>query len=124
MTMTISTQRGIKRRCQNEACGLPFYDLNRTAFTCPNCGSPFEIIVQKLVPERERRPWRRVMPPSKTSSAVADEPKLQSDNENLDKGAETVFGEPEGPQEAEPILEPDEDGESDLILPTDLEEEN
>ena len=33
--------RGLKRRCQNEACALPFYDLNRAAFACPNCGTGF-----------------------------------------------------------------------------------
>ncbi len=37
--------RGIKRKCQNEGCGLPFYDLNRAEIACPNCGSGYEIIV-------------------------------------------------------------------------------
>jgi hypothetical protein len=41
--MTSSTTKGEKRICQNEDCALPFYDLNREAFDCPNCGTPFDL---------------------------------------------------------------------------------
>ena len=38
--------RGLKRKCQNEACALPFYDLNRGTFACPNCSTPFDTELQ------------------------------------------------------------------------------
>lgn len=40
--------RGIKRRCQNEECAMPFYDLNRQTFDCPNCGSGFDLEGDKI----------------------------------------------------------------------------
>ena len=40
--MTAHKTRGLKRTCQNEDCALPFYDLNREQFDCPNCGEPFD----------------------------------------------------------------------------------
>jgi hypothetical protein len=41
--MVIAKARGTKRKCQNEDCGLPFYDLNREAFECPNCATSFDL---------------------------------------------------------------------------------
>jgi uncharacterized protein (TIGR02300 family) len=42
--MSTSTKaRGLKRICQDDDCGLPFYDLNRSAFACPNCGVTFDV---------------------------------------------------------------------------------
>jgi hypothetical protein len=41
--MTAHKTRGLKRKCQNEDCALPFYDLNREQFDCPNCGEPFDL---------------------------------------------------------------------------------
>ena len=41
--MSNKKDRGAKRKCQNEACALPFYDLNRTEFACPTCGTAFDI---------------------------------------------------------------------------------
>lgn len=32
--------RGSKRKCQ--ACGAPYYDLNRTPIVCPKCGAVYE----------------------------------------------------------------------------------
>lgn len=48
--------RGLKRRCQNEACALPFYDLNRPAIACPNCGTGF--VVQATPAPAPRSNWR------------------------------------------------------------------
>ena len=39
MTPAVKASRGTKRSCQNEACGLPFYDLNRDPIACPNCSA-------------------------------------------------------------------------------------
>lgn len=48
--------RGVKRRCQNEGCALPFYDLNRSAFACPNCGTNF--VEQAAPAPATRSGWR------------------------------------------------------------------
>jgi hypothetical protein len=41
--MSTFAARGRKHKCRSEACALPFYDLNRTVISCPNCGAPFEL---------------------------------------------------------------------------------
>jgi uncharacterized protein (TIGR02300 family) len=35
--------RGHKLKCQSSECGLSFYDLNREAFACPNCGTIYDL---------------------------------------------------------------------------------
>ena len=40
-TAAVASKRGIKRYCQSEPCGLPFYDLNRDPIACPNCGEAY-----------------------------------------------------------------------------------
>ena len=40
--MSAKSARGAKRKCQNEDCLAPFYDLGRTNFECPACGTPFD----------------------------------------------------------------------------------
>ena len=44
--LATTNPRGMKRKCQNEACALPFYDLNRASFACPNCSTPFDLELQ------------------------------------------------------------------------------
>lgn len=41
ITPAIAAKRGVKRHCQSEPCGLPFYDLNKSPIECPNCGEGF-----------------------------------------------------------------------------------
>ena len=41
--MSNKKDRGAKRKCQNGDCALPFYDLNRTEFACPTCGTAFDV---------------------------------------------------------------------------------
>ena len=45
-TAVATNPRGAKRKCQNEACGMPFYDLNRETFACPNCSQAFDTELQ------------------------------------------------------------------------------
>ena len=47
--LAATNPRGMKRKCQNEACALPFYDLNRSSFACPNCSAPFDLELQARV---------------------------------------------------------------------------
>ena len=39
----IKARRGTKRTCQNEECGLRFYDLNRDPIACPTCNAVYVI---------------------------------------------------------------------------------
>lgn len=38
---TLVSRRGLKRTCQDNDCGVRFYDLNKTTITCPVCGAGF-----------------------------------------------------------------------------------
>lgn len=53
--------RGMKRICQSEACGLPFYDLNRTDISCPNCGTVLDTTIVKYArtPPNSTPAWKR-----------------------------------------------------------------
>lgn len=53
--------RGLKRICQSEACGLPFYDLNRTDISCPNCGTVLDTNIVKYArtPPNPTPAWKR-----------------------------------------------------------------
>ena len=53
--------RGMKRTCQSEACSLPFYDLNRTDISCPNCGTVLDTSVVKYAraPPSSTPAWKR-----------------------------------------------------------------
>jgi hypothetical protein len=51
----------MKRICQSEACGLPFYDLNRTDISCPNCGTVLDTSIVKYArtPPSATPAWKR-----------------------------------------------------------------
>jgi hypothetical protein len=53
--------RGTKRICQSDACGLPFYDLNREDVSCPNCGTVLDTSVVKYprAPLNPTPSWKR-----------------------------------------------------------------
>jgi uncharacterized protein (TIGR02300 family) len=57
MTAVAMAARGTKRHCQNDQCGHPFYDLNRSEIACPYCGSGYVPVV--VVPSEPRRPSSR-----------------------------------------------------------------
>jgi len=103
--------RGMKRHCQSETCGLPFYDLNRNGFACPNCGSAFDL---QLAPQRATG-----APPARFTKRMQDRafkpvaPVLEAeiaveavDDEAL---AIDVVEDIEAPQEADAILESEDE---------------
>lgn len=84
--------RGIKRTCQNEACGSRFYDLNRDRIECPVCGTAY---VAYAVPEKvalsapdARSAERGTRPsdplPADKVSAAGDDAELEVDEADLD----------------------------------------
>lgn len=79
--MSNLSARGTKRICQSEACALPFYDLNRTDFACPNCGTVFDTTVV-LHPRRAPTTtpaWKRSRAFPIAAAAPAAEPKELED---------------------------------------------
>lgn len=89
--MAVATVRGAKRKCQNEDCALPFYDLNREAFECPNCGTSFDFELHARVlelangyqPKRKPRELTIVAPPTTDPEAWdGDEEDVAADGDD------------------------------------------
>jgi len=101
--------RGMKRICQSEACGLPFYDLNRTDISCPNCGTVLDTSVVK---------YART-PPSST-------PAWKRGGRTFQRAAPTPVAEPAELADVEPDVDGDEAADADaseLILEEDADDE-
>lgn len=97
-------KRGLKRHCQNEQCGLPFYDLNRAAFACPNCGTAF--IIEARPPVAAKTNWRTN---GRSTHARRTEEPLEQTADALEDIATENTDELETTDEAEVLLETDDD---------------
>ena len=109
--MSTKLARGTKRTCQNGACDLPFYDLNRTTFACPNCGSLFDM---QVLAEAEARmnakgPQRRYARPF-ASQVVASEP-LPVEATDLDGAEDEVAEDAAGTADGDVILETEDEAD-------------
>jgi len=109
--MTIHAERGIKRTCQNEECGVRFYDLMRNPITCPICHSPFvrppmrEITLERA-PKASRSAFHRPTAPTvQEARATAEGSELQLAASD-DAGDAEIKIEPES---TDVILEPEDD---------------
>ncbi len=104
--MSKAALRGTKRWCQDEACGLPFYDLNRTNISCPNCGVVYKVVAP-VAPQLgdQRYPRRGPRPPLQTIERAEIEPKAESE-EVADADDEIEL---EKDDSIEPLLEADDD---------------
>lgn len=110
--MSAKSAKGAKRKCQNEECGVPFYDLGRAEFDCPVCGTAFdhEAAERALEPQTARYPSRkqpRILPivasaePGESDES-ADEDDIVADViEGEDDSTDTAAEAPEGLLEAE-----------------------
>jgi hypothetical protein len=101
--MSAKSARGAKRKCQNEECAAPFYDLNRAEFSCPQCGTEFdhEAAAQALEPQPSRYPSRkqpRVLPIVASDEPAGSEDDALSedvdDSESDDEEASTAASTP------------------------------
>lgn len=115
--MTVHAVRGTKRTCQNEECGVRFYDLTRNPIACPICHSPFVPPLMRdpaAAPRTNRAPFHR---PSSSSAQVA---KTTTKESELPPAADD-FGDADTkiePENADAILEPEEeDGDSSSGVP-------
>lgn len=126
--MSTKALRGIKRFCQSEECGLPFYDLNRADIACPNCGSVYvpppviEITAETLrrVSAGGRRPGRTMFQPS--AQPASDEPTADAVADTDAEVTEDDLGDVEVEDDAiapvaETMLETDDEAAVDLDAP-------
>lgn len=113
--MSKTAVRGTKRWCQDEACGLPFYDLNRTDFICPNCGAVYKAIAAPVVMSREQRyPRHTGFPPVHVAKAAELEPKTQIAGAQEEVELEEV--ELEKDETMESLLEPEDEDPVELPI--------
>ena len=120
--MIHQAERGTKRRCQSDACGLPFYDLKGPAISCPSCGASYAILPPRQpVATRERRSHRPYLAASRETETAAAEATAAAPTPT-GASPSRAFDEPEGPMDEEAILEPDDgSGDDDTEIIADRE---
>src|SRR6056297_1081611 len=74
--MADKAARGTKRTCQNEECGIKFYDLNRDPIVCPDCETVYKLTKAE---EEELTPVVAAAP-----VAVAEKAPATSDGDEVD----------------------------------------
>ena len=107
------SKRGVKRQCQSEACGLPFYDLNRSPIECPNCGegfTPEAPIVLKA--SSGKRPQYKLFKPV---DPVEAEEKLEAAGDDALENTVEDADDADDTGKVETLLEIDEDDVDDAI---------
>lgn len=116
--MTRAAARGTKRWCQDEACGLPFYDLNKVDIACPNCGAVYTVIAAPPVSESADRYPRR-MGRTPFRAPVVAEAEVEPAAEVVADVEDEVEAEPEADDAVmtEALLEPDDDEGTDVPVP-------
>jgi hypothetical protein len=115
MTPALKASRGTKRRCQSGTCGLPFYDLNRTAIVCPNCAASFTVPVVEPRSEHHGRYSRAFSRPPLPLVQAPDVAPVEDEAIADPVLAETVEA------DADDILEVED--EEDGVLPVAVEDE-
>ena len=85
--MATKAARGTKRTCQNDDCGLPFYDLDRDPILCPMCDAKFIVAQPASAPAPAPAPAPE--PPKEEPKAKAGEA-TDSDGEDALDDAEGI----------------------------------
>jgi hypothetical protein len=113
ITPAIAAKRGIKRHCQSEPCGLPFYDLNRAPIECPNCGEGYTPAPEVVYKAKEygKRPQYKLFKPVEV--AEPEEKEAGDGDDALD--ATTDDG--DEIDKVDTLLEIDEDDSDEPIAP-------
>jgi hypothetical protein len=116
--MARANARGTKRRCQNEACDLPFYDLNRAEYSCPICGTPFDVEAARLavIAAQNAYPRGRGGRVAPSLTIVADPAPVEAEEVDLVVDAITTPDEPEIAPGADIILEPEDTDEDEPVV--------
>ncbi len=112
-TVALAAKRGIKRHCQSEECGLPFYDLNKSPIECPNCGdgfTPEAPIVLKA--SYGKRPQYKLFKPV---DPIEAEEKLEAAGDDALENTVDDSDDADDAGKVETLLEIDEDDGGDAI---------
>jgi hypothetical protein len=122
--MSNTNVRGSKRMCQSEACGLPFYDLNRTDISCPNCGSVLDTSVVKYARtppsstpawKRGGRSFQRAAPAPVAETAELSDVEVEIDgDEAVDADASELILEEDADDEAVGVVKPPANDRNDV----------
>jgi hypothetical protein len=115
--MTKAAARGTKRWCQDEACGLPFYDLNKVDIACPNCGAVYTVIASPPALETaDRYPRRMGRTPFRTPVVAEAEVETAAEVADVEDEVEAE-AEADDAVMTEALLEPDDDEGADVAVP-------
>jgi uncharacterized protein (TIGR02300 family) len=108
------TKRGIKRLCQSEPCGLPFYDLNKSPIECPNCGEGFTPVAAVVYKGKDygKRPQYKLFKPV---DPIEAEEKLEAAGDDALENTVEDADDAEDTGKIETLLEIDEDDGDDAI---------
>ena len=122
--MSNVSARGVKRICQSEACGLPFYDLNREDISCPNCGTVLDTSIVKYARtppsstpawKRGGRSYQRAAPTPVAEPAELADVEVDTDgDEAVDADASELILEPDADDEVVDVVTPPADDRNDV----------
>lgn len=118
--MAKTAVRGTKRWCQDEVCALPFYDLNRAAYCCPNCGANYDLrIARSLAVASQPAPARypRVSPVLRSKPMPTPEAEPEPEAEPAQSSEEEVDAGESGDAGATETLIEDDDEDSIETVP-------
>jgi hypothetical protein len=91
---TSESRRGLKRTCQDDDCGVRFYDLNKATIACPVCGAAFTAPPLPLPREAAIKPVSPRRPYAKAFGAqgrpTAASPPLEAGTGDGDEIADEV----------------------------------
>lgn len=116
--------RGTKRKCQNDGCALSFYDLNRSAFDCPNCGSLFDLeadtlareaIIASMSGQGRGKRWAKPASPARVAPAFASQKPDDAAEDVVDDPAAEVEDVTDDAPESPDMLLEDDGTEDDAI---------
>ena len=88
--LVLKRARGTKRTCQSSACGVRFYDLDRTPIICPICASPYvmpsspgALAAEEKFPRKPKRVDYRIEvdTPPETAPAEPEEALAEAETE-------------------------------------------
>lgn len=113
-TIARLAKRGIKRQCQGEPCGLPFYDLNKQPIECPHCGTAFVPLppVSARASSSRMRPYYKLEKPQPVIEENTAVGEIEADDVDAVEEVEA------DDDKAAIILDADLDADDDIPVPT------
>lgn len=111
MATKAKKSRGIKRTCQNEECGVRFYDLERDPIICPMCGSEYVIAHAPEPPAKEEVEPK---PDPNAAKAEGEDSETPAEEELVDTEADAAVADDDDNAADDTFLEDDEEENGDV----------